>query len=154
MAQTHHIHTRLVSGAFLIENVYDARRHRTRLPHLGKLLLRTCALAPLVCIIPRYLPRTLPEHVHLTRHDPPLLNFPPTLPPQAGILKAGAVGIEFSLKAKHALVLVNAETAQQSAPWLGSVCACVCVCVCVCVCHCDLSLSLCVCLFNKFWRKS
>ena len=37
----------------------------------------------------------MPEHVHLTRHDPPLLNFPPTLLPQAGILKAGAVGIEF-----------------------------------------------------------
>ena len=37
---------------------------------------------------------------------PPLLNFPPTLPPQAGILKAGAAGIEFSLKSKHALVLV------------------------------------------------
>ena len=35
------------------------------------------------------------------------LNFPPTLSPQAGILKAGAVGVEFSLlKAKHALVLV------------------------------------------------
>ena len=34
------------------------------------------------------------------------LNFPPTLSPQAGILKAGAVGIEFLLKAKHALVLV------------------------------------------------
>ena len=44
--------------------------------------------------------------MHLTHHDPPLLNFPPTLPPQAGILKAGAVGIEFLLKAKHALVLV------------------------------------------------
>ena len=112
--------TRLVSGAFLIETVYDSRRHRTRLQHLGQPLLRTCALAPLVCIIPRYLPRTLPEHVHLTRHDPTLLNFPPTLPPQAGILKAGGVGIEFSLKAKHALVLVNAETAQKSAPWVGS----------------------------------
>ena len=48
----------------------------------------------------------MPEHVHLSDHDPALLNFPPTLPPQAGILKAGAVGIEFSLKAKHALVLV------------------------------------------------
>ena len=85
--------------------------------------------------------------MHLTHHDPPLLNFPPTLPPQAGILKAGAVGIEASLKSKHALVLVNAETAQQSAPWgLGSVC--------VRVCHCDLSLCVCVCLFNKFWRKS
>ena len=75
--------------------------------------------------------------MHLTHHDPPLLNFPPTLPPQAGILKAGAVGIEASLKSKHALVLVNAETAQKSAPWLGSVCVCVCVtviCVCVCVC--------------------
>ena len=75
----------------------------------------------------------MPEHVHLSDHDPALLNFPPTLPPQAGILKAGAAGIEFSLKSKHALVLVNAETAQQSAPWLGSVCVRVCVCVCVCV---------------------
>ena len=44
--------------------------------------------------------------MHLSDHDPPLLNFPPTLPPQAGILKAGAVGIKFSLKAKHTLVLV------------------------------------------------
>ena len=52
--------------------------------------------------------------MHLTRHDPPLLNFPPTLPPQAGILKAGAVGIEFSLKAKHALaqVVIGAAAAQ------------------------------------------
>ena len=65
---------------------------------------------------------------------PALLNFPPTLPPQAGILKAGGVGIEFSLKAKHALeVLVNAETAQKSAPWLGSVCECVSVCESVCL---------------------
>ena len=61
--------------------------------------------------IPTSQPRTLPEHVHLTRHDPPLLNFPPTLPPQAGILKAGAVGIEASLKSKHALVLVMMGTA-------------------------------------------
>ena len=49
----------------------------------------------------------MPEHVHLTHHDPALLNFPPTLPPQAGILKAGAAGIEFSLKSKHALVLAS-----------------------------------------------
>ena len=75
----------------------------------------------------------MPEHVHLSDHDPALLNFPPTLPPQAGILKAGAAFIEFSLKSKHALVLVNAETAQKSAPSLGSVCVCVCVCVFVCV---------------------
>ena len=80
--------------------------------------------------------------MHLTRHDPTLLNSPPTLPPQAGILKAGGVGIEFSLKAKHALVLVNAETAQKSAPWLGSVCVCVCVCVSVTV----ISLCVCVCV--------
>ena len=44
-----------------------------------------------------------------------LLNFPPTLPPQAGILKAGAVGIECSLKAKHALaqVVMGAAAAQR-----------------------------------------
>jgi hypothetical protein len=34
------------------------------------------------------------------------LNFPPTIAPQAGILKAGAAGIEFPLKAKHVLVPV------------------------------------------------
>ena len=53
--------------------------------------------------------------MHLTHHDPALLNFPPTLPPQAGILKAGAVGIEFSLKAKHALaqVMMGAAAAQR-----------------------------------------
>ena len=52
--------------------------------------------------------------MHLSDHDPPLLNFPPTLLPQAGILKAGAVGIEFSLKAKHALaqVVIGAAAAQ------------------------------------------
>ena len=43
------------------------------------------------------------------------LNFPPTLSPQAGILKAGAVGIKFSLKAKHALaqVMMGAAAAQR-----------------------------------------
>ena len=53
--------------------------------------------------------------MHLSDHDPPLLNFPPTLPPQAGILKAGAVGIECSLKAKHALaqVMMGAAAAQR-----------------------------------------
>ena len=56
----------------------------------------------------------MPEHVHLSDDDPALLNFPPTLPPQAGILKAGAVGIEFLLKAKHALaqVVMGAAAAQ------------------------------------------
>ena len=105
----------VVSGAFLIEAAYDARRHRTRLPHVGKLLLRRCALAPLVCILPRYLPRTLPEHVHPTRTPPPFLNFTPNLPPQAGILKAGAAGIEFPLKAKHALAqaMMGAAAAQR-----------------------------------------
>jgi hypothetical protein len=34
---------------------------------------------------------------------PPQLNFTPNLPPQVGLLKAGAAGIEFPLKAKHAL---------------------------------------------------
>ena len=43
------------------------------------------------------------------------LNFSPTLPPQAGILKAGAAGIEFPLKAKHALaqVMMGAAAAQR-----------------------------------------
>ena len=56
----------------------------------------------------------MPEHVHLSDHDPALLNFAPTLPPQAGILKAGAVGIECSLNAKHALaqVVMGAAAAQ------------------------------------------
>ena len=49
---------------------------------------------------------------------PALLNFPPTLPPQAGILKAGAAWIECSLKAKHALaqVVMGAAAAQRSTP--------------------------------------
>ena len=92
--------------------------------------------------------------MHLTRHDPPLLNFPPTLPPQAGILKAGAVGIEFLLKAKHALVLVNKKKGTTISSLGVGKCVCACVCVCVCVCHCDLCVCVCVCLFNKFWRKS
>jgi len=52
--------------------------------------------------------RPLPEHVHPTRSLPPLaeLQFAPNLPTQAGILKAGAAGIEFPLKAKHALAQV------------------------------------------------
>ena len=43
------------------------------------------------------------------------LNFPPTIAPQAGILKAGAAGIECSLKAKHALVpvMMGAADAQR-----------------------------------------
>ena len=43
------------------------------------------------------------------------LTPPPTLSPQAGILKAGAAGIECSLKAKHALVpvMLGAADAQR-----------------------------------------
>ena len=54
----------------------------------------------------------------ILRARPPLAELPPhltpTLPPQAGILKAGGVGIEFSLKAKHALaqVMMGAAAAQ------------------------------------------
>ena len=54
--------------------------------------------------------------MHLTRSLPPLAELPPpTLSPQAGILKAGAVGIKFSLKAKHALaqVMMGAAAAQR-----------------------------------------
>ena len=42
-------------------------------------------------------------------------NFTPNLPPQAGILKAGAAGIEFPLKVKHALaqVMMGAAAAQK-----------------------------------------
>ena len=40
------------------------------------------------------------------RREPPWLNFTPTLPPQAGILKAGAAVIECSLKAEYLLVPV------------------------------------------------
>ena len=89
--------------------------------------------------------------MHLTRHDPPLLNFPPTLPPQAGILKAGAVRIEFLLKAKHALVLVNKKKGTTiSSLGVGKcVCACVCVCVCVCVTVISLCVCVCVCLINS-----
>ena len=52
---------------------------------------------------------------------PPWLNFPPTLTPQASILKAGAAGIEFPLKAKHALaqVMMGAASAQRF-PFLDS----------------------------------
>jgi len=48
------------------------------------------------------------------RETPLLLNFPPTIAPQADILKAGAAGIERSLKAKHALVpvMMGAAAAQ------------------------------------------
>ena len=50
----------------------------------------------------------------LRDRNPLWLNFPPTLSPQAGILKAGAVGIECSLNAKHALaqVVIGAAAAQ------------------------------------------
>jgi hypothetical protein len=43
------------------------------------------------------------------------LNFPPTIAPQAGILKAGAAGIECPLEAKHvlALVMIDAAAAQR-----------------------------------------
>ena len=46
---------------------------------------------------------------------PPLAELPPTVSPQAGILKAGAAGIEFPLKAKHALaqVMMGAAAAQR-----------------------------------------
>ena len=37
---------------------------------------------------------------------PLLVNFPPTLSPQAGILEAGAAGVGLPLKAKHALAQV------------------------------------------------
>ena len=47
-----------------------------------------------------------------------VLNFTPPLPQQAGILKAGAAGIECSLKAKHALaqVVMGAAAAQIFTP--------------------------------------
>ena len=43
------------------------------------------------------------------------LNLPPTIAPQAGILKAGAAGIECPLEAKHvlALVMIDAAAAQR-----------------------------------------
>ena len=43
------------------------------------------------------------------------LNFPPTLSSQAGILKAGAAGVELPLKAKHALaqVMMGPASAQR-----------------------------------------
>ena len=47
----------------------------------------------------------------LRDRNPLWLNFPPTLSPQAGILKAGAAGVELPLKAKHALAQVMMGTA-------------------------------------------
>ena len=43
------------------------------------------------------------------------LNFPPTIAPQAGILKAGAAVIECLLKEKHVLtqVMIDAAVAQR-----------------------------------------
>jgi hypothetical protein len=49
------------------------------------------------------------------------LNFPPTIAPQAGILKAGAAGIEFPLKAKHVLVpVIVGDAAAQRFTFLDS----------------------------------
>ena len=72
-------------------------------------------LAPLVCIIPRYLPRTLPEHVHPTRSLPPLAEVHPQPSSTGRLLKAGAAGVEFPLKAKHALAqeMMGAAAAQR-----------------------------------------
>ena len=63
----------------------------------------------------RSLSRTLPQHLLTTRRNPPLLKGGSTIAPQAGILKAGAVGIECPLKAKHVLVpvMVGAAAVQR-----------------------------------------
>jgi len=57
----------------------------------------------------------LPEHVHLSDHASPFAELPPHPSSTGGILKAGAVGIECSLKAKHALaqVMMGAAAAQR-----------------------------------------
>ena len=59
--------------------------------------------------------RTLPQRLLSVRRCPPWLNSPPTIAPQAGILKAGAAGIECPLEAKHvlALVMIDAAAAQR-----------------------------------------
>ena len=47
----------------------------------------------------------------LRDRNPLWLNVPPTISPQAGILKAGAAGVELPLKAKHALAQVTTGAA-------------------------------------------
>ena len=49
-----------------------------------------------------------------SENPPPSTELPPTIAPQADILKAGAAGIERPLKAKHALVpaMMGAAAAQ------------------------------------------
>ena len=59
----------------------SALRHRTRPSHNGKLLLRRYALVPIVCIIPRNLPPTLPQRLLSVRYNPPLPELPPTFAP-------------------------------------------------------------------------
>ena len=57
--------------------------------------------------------------MHLRDHAPPLAELHPhPSSTQAGILKAGAAGIECSLKAKHALaqVVMGAAAAQRFTP--------------------------------------
>ena len=53
--------------------------------------------------------------MHPKRSAHPEGELPPTLSPQAGILKAGAAGVELPLKAKHALaqVMMGAAAAQR-----------------------------------------
>ena len=60
-----------------------------------------------------------PSMWRLRDHASPLAELPPhPSSPQAGILKAGAVGIECSLKAKHTLaqVVMGAAAAQRFTP--------------------------------------
>ena len=60
----------------------------------------------------------MPQHLLSVREPPPFCTpsaeLPPTIAPQADILKAGAAGIERPLKAKHALVpvMMGAAAAQ------------------------------------------
>ena len=70
---------------------------------------------------PRYFAPCLEPYPALCRsicyprpRNPPSTELPPTIAPQADILKAGAAGIERPLKAKHALVpvMMGAAAAQ------------------------------------------
>ena len=101
----------VISQAFIARFLIPAKTYIGQLELLAAVAVYYLVFAP---ALPPY-PAICYDRTNSPRREPPWLNFTPTLPPQAGIIKAGAAVIECSLKAKHVLVpvMIGAAAAQR-----------------------------------------